>query len=366
MNILCVVGARPNFVKLAPLLQAFQKFPAIGLKVVHTGQHFDVAMSDVFFDQLLLPKPDYFLGVGGGTASGLMAAILENFERVLHQEQPDWVLVFGDVTSTLACALAAAQHGTRVAHVEAGLRSGDERMPEERNRRLTDALSDLLFVTEPAGLANLQREGIAARKIHLVGNVMIDALRHYQSRASQLNTLSQLGLKPKQYALITIHRPTNVDTESGLQTFLRLLEVVSARQPVVLPMHPRTRTNMVKFGLIDSLKSVPNLRLLEPQGYLEMLNLLEQATLVITDSGGIQEETTYLQVPCLTFRNSTERPITVELGTNQLITDLRPETVNEKVVDILSGRAKTGQIPPLWDGQAANRIAQILSGKSEE
>lgn len=361
MNILCVVGARPNFIKLAPLLRAFRNYPALEPKVVHTGQHSGAAMSDVFFDQLDLPKPDYVLGIGGGTVTSQMAAILENFERVLNQEQPDRVLVIGDVTSTLACALAAAQHGTRVVHVEAGLRSGDERMPEERNRRLTDALSDLLFVTEPAGLINLQREGVAAQKIHFVGNVMIDALCHYRPHASKLDTVGRLGLNPKRYALVTIHRPANVDTKSGLQTFLQLLKIVSMHQPVVLPMHPRTRTNLIKFGLNHALKSLPNLCLLEPQGYLEMLNLLEHAALVITDSGGIQEETTYLQVPCLTFRNSTERPITVELGTNQLIADLRLETVNGKVIDILAGRAKIGQIPPLWDGQTAERIAQILS-----
>lgn len=361
MNVLCVVGARPNFIKLAPLLRAFQNYPIISPIVVHTGQHSSAVMSDVFFDQLGLPKPDYFLGVEGKTASGQMAAILENFERVLHQEQPDWVLVVGDVTSTLACALAAAQHGTRIAHVEAGLRSGDERMPEERNRRLTDSLSDLLFVTEPAGLANLQREGVAAQKIHFVGNVMIDALCHYRPRANQLDTVGRLGLTPKQYALITMHRPANVDTEAGLRTVLQLLETVSTHQPVVLPMHPRTRTNLGNFSLVDSLNGLPNIHVLEPQGYLEMLNLLEYAALVITDSGGIQEETTYLHVPCLTFRDSTERPITVELGTNQLIADLRPETVNQKVIDILAGRAKTGQIPPLWDGHTADRIAQILS-----
>lgn len=363
MKILCVVGARPNFVKMAPLHQALLNHPVIQPKIVHTGQHLG-AMSDVFFDQLTLPQPDYFLGVHGGTPNQQMALMLQKFELVLIKEQPDWVVVFGDVTSTLACTLAAAQQSVQIAHVEAGLRSGDPQMPEERNRRLTDALSDLLFVTEPAGVDNLQREGVVVEKIHFVGNIMIDALIEHRSRANQCDIVERLGLTPKQYVLVTMHRPANVDSETSLQTLLQLLSTVALRMPVVWPMHPRTWANLGKFNLEHQLMRLPNVRVVEPQGYLECLNLLERAALVITDSGGIQEETTYLQVPCLTVRSTTERPITVDIGTNELLTDLRAEILNEKLTDVLTGRWKVSQIPSLWDGKTAERIAQILADRA--
>ncbi|QDK82604.1 UDP-N-acetylglucosamine 2-epimerase (non-hydrolyzing) [Spirosoma sp. KCTC 42546] len=360
MKILNIVGARPNFVKVAPLHRAFRRYPLIQSKIIHTGQHYDTVMSDIFFDQLDLPRPDYYLGMCAGTTTRQTADILCKFENVLTIEQPDWVLVVGDVTSTLACALAAAQTGIRVAHVEAGLRSGDNQMPEERNRILTDALSDRLFVTEQAGVDNLKREGIDADKIHFVGNVMIDSLVAYRTKASELNTLGTLGLLPEQYILITIHRSANVDSEAGLKKLLQLIDNVASLKLVLFAIHPRTLTNLRKFGLISQLEAIPNVRVLEPQGYLEFINLMENAAVVITDSGGIQEETTYLQVPCLTFRQSTERPVTVELGTNQLISDLNPETVTQQVREILAGRVKIGWIPPLWDGKAAERIAQIF------
>ena len=360
MKILNVIGARPNFMKVAPLHRVFLNQPGIKSKVAHTGQHYDAHMSDVFFDQFNLPPPDYHLNVAVGTQTQQTADIMLKFETVMTVEQPDWVLVVGDVTSTLACALVAVRMGIRVTHVEAGLRSNDRRMPEEINRILTDHLSDLLFVTEQAGLDNLRREGIAHEKIHLVGNVLIDSLVQYRRKAADLNTVGALGLVPGQYVLMTMHRPANVDNESGLQRIVQIVENTAMYRTVLFPVHPRTRANLVRFSLMDRLTTIPNVRLLEPQGYLEFLNLMEHAAIVITDSGGIQEETTYLQVPCLTFRDNTERPVTVDLGTNQLMADMNPETVRQKVTEILTGRFKPGIIPPLWDGQAAGRIVDVL------
>ena len=360
MNILNIVGARPNFMKVAPLHRAFLTNPAITSKIVHTGQHYDARMSDLFFNQLELPQPDYYLGVVGVTHTEQMADNMLKFETVMTRERPDWVLVVGDVTSTLACALVAVRMGVRVAHVEAGLRSGDRRMPEEINRILTDNLADQLFVTEQAGLDNLRWEGVADEKIHFVGNVMIDSLVHYRRKANDLNTVGTLGLLPGQYVLMTMHRPANVDHERGLRSIVQIVENTALHRTVLFPVHPRTRANLGSFGLMDRLTSIQNVRLLEPQGYLEFLNLMEHAAIVITDSGGVQEETTYLQVPCLTFRDSTERPVTVDLGTNQLLADLNPETVRHHVAEILAGRVKAGIVPPLWDGQAAGRIAEVL------
>lgn len=360
MKILNVVGARPNFMKVAALHRAFLTYPDAESIIVHTGQHYDARMSDVFFDQLNLPHPDHYLGVRRGTPTQQMAEIMVKFEAVLSTEQPDWVVVVGDVTSTLACALVAFQMGARVAHVEAGLRSGDQQMPEETNRILTDNLSHLLFVTEQAGLDHLKRAGISDEKVHFVGNVLVDSLVHHRPSANQLNTMASLGLRARRYALMTMHRPANVDTEAGLLRIVQIVIELTKQTTVLFPLHPRTRANLVQFGLIDQLTALPNVQLLEPQGYLEFLNLMEHAACVITDSGGIQEETTYLHVPCLTFRDSTERPVTVELGTNQLIADLSPATVSEKVGEILKGTLKPGVIPPLWDGQTADRIAQII------
>ncbi len=360
MKIISVVGTRPNIMKVAPLHRAFSMNPAIDSKIVHTGQHYDDRLSDIFFRQLNLPKPDYHLNGCSETPTRQLTDIMLKFEQVLHTERPDWVLVVGDVTSTFACALVAAQMDIRVAHVEAGLRSGDGRMAEERNRILTDALSDLLFVTEQAGLDNLRREGIADRKVHFVGNVMIDSLVQYRQPASELNTVGNMGLTSGGYVLLTMHRPANVDTEAGLLSVLQLVNDTAQRKTVVFPIHPRTRNNLEKFGLMHPLLMYKNVRLLEPQGYLEFLSLMENAAIVITDSGGVQEETTYLRVPCLTFRDSTERPATVNLGTNYLMADLNPETVRQQISAILNGCMKTGQVPPLWDGQAAGRIADIL------
>lgn len=359
-KILNIVGARPNFMKVAPLHRAFRQYPTFQSKIVHTGQHYDAKMSDVFFNQLELPNPDYFLGIGGGSHAQQTARIMLEFEQVMEAEQPDVVLVVGDVTSTIACALVAVKMHIPVVHVEAGLRSGDRRMPEEINRILTDSISDQLFITEQAGIDNLKREGVADDKVHFVGNVMIDSLVHYRRKAAETRTVEKLGLESGSYVLMTMHRPANVDAEAGLRSILQVVEDTARYKKVLFPIHPRTLNNLRNFGLAERLNAIPNLQLMEPQGYLEFLNLMEHAAIIVTDSGGIQEETTYLQVPCLTFRDSTERPVTVELGTNQLLADLNPETVHQKVVEILDGKAKKGVIPPLWDGQAAGRIAAII------
>ena len=402
MKILNIVGARPNFMKVAPLHRAFQRRAGITSKIVHTGQHYDAKMSDIFFNQLELPEPHYYLGIGGGSHTQQTARIMLAFEEVMEKERPDLVLVVGDVNSTIACTLVATKMHVPVAHVEAGLRSGDRAMPEEVNRVLTDSVSDHLFVTEMAGLVNLAKEGVADDKIHFVGNVMIDSLVYYRAKAAELelqdilevgSRQSEVGnasshphkpspitydqsphshaptpitydLSPKTYVLMTMHRPSNVDNEAGLRNILQIIRDTAAQLPVVFAIHPRTEHNYKKFDLYDELMVIPNLLLLPPQGYLEFLKLMDNAAIIITDSGGIQEETTYLQVPCLTFRDSTERPSTVELGTNILMRDLNPESVQAQVQKILNGEAKQGVIPPLWDGRAAERIVGILGDGS--
>jgi UDP-N-acetylglucosamine 2-epimerase (non-hydrolysing) len=348
--------------KVAPLHRAFLRSGEIDSKIVHTGQHYDVMMSDIFFEQLELPKPDYYLGIRGGTNTEQLAKIMLAFEPILRKEQPDLVLVVGDVTSTLAAALVASKSNIAIAHVEAGLRSRDKKMPEEINRILTDSMADFLFVTERAGLLNLAKENIPESKVFFTGNCMIDSLVHYRKKANELNISDLCGenLTKGSYILMTMHRPSNVDTEKGLQSILRILKDAASLKKVIFPIHPRTMSNMKQFRLDNQLLSIDNLILLEPQGYLTFLKLMENAALIVTDSGGIQEETTYLQIPCLTFRKSTERPITSELGTNQLLADLDPETVKNKIIEILEGKIKKSIIPPFWDGQASVRITEIL------
>ena len=368
--------------KVAPLHRAFLASGKIDSKIIHTEQHHDAKMSDIFFNQLELPTPHYYLGIGGGTHTEQTAKIMLAFEPVLAAEKPDLVLVVGDVTSTIACALVAVKENFPVAHIEAGLRSGDRKMPEEINRILTDSISNYLFVTENAGLANLEKENIAADKVFLVGNCMIDTLVHYYERAKKvdLNDILRSDEKSKnsanfarqsslnnalnnKFILITMHRPSNVDTFDGLNNILTIATDASKYRTVVFPMHPRTKSNIEKLGLSEKLSTIPNLILLEPQGYLEFLKLMDSAELIITDSGGIQEETTFLKKPCLTLRASTERPVTVELGTNQLLADLNPKTVHDKMLEILEGKAKKSVQPPLWDGKAAERICAILLEK---
>lgn len=364
MKILSVVGARPNFMKIAPLHRAFQAHPKItSSKILHTGQHYDAKMSDIFFNQLDLPKPDYYLGVGGGSHTYQKANVMIKFEEVLNEDRPDVVLVVGDVNATAACSIVSVKMGIPTVHVEAGLRSGDRTMPEEINRVITDAIVDMLFVTEQSGMIHLAKEGVADEKVFFVGHVMIDSLIYFREKASKESVFEEIGVKPKDYILMTMHRPHNVDYDKGLKDIIQIIKNATKHKNVVFAIHPRTSNNMKKFGLYEELESIEGLHLLGPQGYLQFLKLMDNAALIITDSGGIQEETTYLQVPCMTFRDTTERPVTVELGTNFLMKDLNPETVRIQMEDILNGNAKQGAIPPFWDGKASERIANILVEK---
>lgn len=353
MQVLHVVGARPNFMKAAPVLRALAGKPGVHQILVHTGQHYDAAMSDIFFTQLGMPQPDLNLAVGSGTHAWQTAQIMTRFEPVLLEHKPDWVLVYGDVNSTAAAALVCSKLLVPVAHVEAGLRSGDRTMPEEINRLVTDQLSDLLFTPSGDADQNLKREGIAPSKIHLVGNVMIDTLLRLLPLAEQQN----LNGLPGRYALVTLHRPSNVDDLPWLQSLLTTLEELSQNMPVVFPVHPRTRERIVEIG---HLGRCAGLHLLEPKPYLEFLALQKRASVVITDSGGIQEETTFLGVPCITVRENTERPITVELGTNRLVgRDLN--ALRTELEAVLAQPAGPRQPIPLWDGHAAERIAEYFA-----
>lgn len=351
MHVLHVVGARPNFMKAAPVLRQL-KSAGVSQTLVHTGQHYDAAMSDVFFEQLDMPKPDLNLAVGSGSHARQTAEIMMRFEAVVLEKQPDWVLVYGDVNSTVAAALVCAKLRIRVAHVEAGLRSHDRAMPEEINRLLTDQLSDLLFTPSPDADQNLRREGVDPARIRLVGNVMIDTLVHLLPMAEAQSTNGM----PSGYALVTLHRPSNVDDLPWLRSLLLALDKIGRELPVMFPVHPRTRTRIEELGL-DSRSE--GLRLLEPKPYLEFLALQRKAAVIITDSGGIQEEATFLNVPCLTVRENTERPITVELGTNQLV-GRDVEALSAEVRKVLAGQRKTANPIPLWDGKTAARIADIL------
>jgi UDP-N-acetylglucosamine 2-epimerase (non-hydrolysing) len=361
--ILCVVGARPNFMKMAPLLAAFARASGLPRAVlVHTGQHYDASMSDRLFTDLRLPAPDLNLEVGSGSHAVQTAEIMRRFEPVLDQFQPSVVVVVGDVNSTLACSLVAVKKHVPVAHVEAGLRSFDRAMPEEINRLLTDQIADLLYTTERSAAANLAREGVPPERIAFVGNVMIDSLRANLSRAvPPEETLRRALLDPalarneRGFGVVTLHRPANVDRPETLRECLEILRGASAKLPLVCALHPRTRGNVDRFGLAG-LIDTPAIAVLPPQGYLEMLGLMAKAAVVLTDSGGMQEETTALGVPCLTMRESTERPITVDEGTNTIVR--RDAVLTLRLLDeILAGGGKRGRSPELWDGRAADRIA---------
>jgi len=350
--------------KVAPLHKALQQYgDTIRHLIVHTGQHYDETMSKVFFDDLELPHPDFYLGVGSGSHAQQTAKIMVELEKVLEAQRPDLVVVVGDVNSTVAASLVSVKAGVPVAHIEAGLRSFDRSMPEEINRLLTDAVSEFLFVTEPSGVANLKREGIDIGKIYLVGNVMIDSLVRYREKAKRLSVANEFSVAPRAFTLVTLHRPTNVDTREGLEKILTIFERLSPRTTIIFPVHPRTRKMLEQLKLAERSSAIENLRLSEPIGYLEFLNLMEQAQLVLTDSGGIQEETTFLGIPCLTLRENTERPITVEIGTNQLC-GLDVGLIVRRSFEILDGQLKKGRIPELWDGHAAERIAAILRDKT--
>ncbi len=353
MKAILVAGARPNFMKVAPVLKELE---ARGVKtvLVHTGQHYDAAMSGAFFEDLGLRRPDVNLNVGSGSHAEQTARVMVAFEPVCARERAEWVVVVGDVNSTLACALVARKMGAGVAHVEAGLRSRDMRMPEEVNRICTDAVSDLLFTTEEAGNRNLRAEGVAEERIHFVGNTMVDTLLEHVEEARRKKL--PMGLREKGYAVVTLHRPSNVDDEERLKGLLGALDAVAERMPVVFPAHPRTRAKLEEFGLA---RNGGKWFVVEPMGYLSFLGLVAHSRMVLTDSGGIQEETTMLQVPCLTLRENTERPVTCELGTNILV-GTRPERLKSEALQVLDGGERESELPRYWAGRAAERIAEIL------
>lgn len=381
MKIINIVGARPNFMKIAPLMAEYRRQSSIEPLLVHTGQHYDERMSDLFFRDLGIPEPDINLGIGSGSHAIQTAEIMRAFEPVVLEHKPDLVLVVGDVNSTIACGLVAVKLGVRLVHVEAGLRSRDRSMPEEINRILTDAISDMLFCTERAGVDNLLAEGVASDKIHLVGHVMIDTLLQHLERAQKstiLDDLCKRGCFGKTvgrslqsdgrtvgpsdgdgFAVLTLHRPSNVDDPAVFSRILDALEVIQRDMPVFFPVHPRTRKNIASLGFQTKVEVLANLHLLDPIGYLDFLKLQSCATIVLTDSGGIQEETTVLKVPCLTLRENTERPVTAEIGSNQIVgTD--PTRIVEAYQKVMSGKWREPQVPPLWDGRAAERIVKVL------
>jgi len=354
-----VVGARPNFMKIAPIQREMDKYDDIQPVLLHTGQHYDERMSKLFFDDLQMPEPDIYLNVGSGTHAAQTAKIMMKFEKVLNQERPDLVIVVGDVNSTAACSLVAVKLGIKVAHVEAGLRSFDRSMPEEINRLVTDVISDLLFVTEKSGLENLKREGIADHKVHFVGHVMIDSLIHFKEKAAHSKIMDELNVQAGKYALVTLHRPSNVDSKENFLKLLDAFEKIEKDLKIVFPIHPRSGKMIDTFGFQPKVKAMKNLILLEPLGYLDFMKLMHNARLLLTDSGGIQEETTYLGIPCITMRENTERPVTVEVGTNILVGSDTQRIIKE-TKNILDGNGKKGQIPKLWDGKAAERIVNII------
>ncbi len=358
LKVFLVVGARPNFMKMAPLYFELTKEKDVKALVVHTGQHYDYEMSQAFFEEFDLPKPDYFLGAGSGTHAEQTGKIMIQFEKVLSKEKPDLVVVFGDVNSTLACSVTARKLFIPVAHVEAGLRSFDMTMPEEINRKVTDAISDLLFTPSEDGNENLIKEGIDRKKIHYVGNIMIDSLITILKKIDKSyedEILQKFDLPRENYVLITLHRPSNVDSKDSLEKILDFLNNLSQKTPVVFPMHPRTKKNMDEFGI--KLAFNKRFYILKPLKYREFIVLEKDAKFVLTDSGGIQEEATYLNRPCLTLRPNTERPITVTEGTNELV---NMRNIEEKVELILSGTWKQGKVPKLWDGKTAEKIAEII------
>lgn len=363
MKLVAVAGARPNFMKIAPLISELENHGKnIQWKLVHTGQHYDEKMSDLFFRQLEIPEPNINLEVGSASHTVQTAEIMKRFEPVVKEYRPDVVLVVGDVNSTIACGLVTAKSGVKLAHVEAGLRSFDRSMPEEINRILTDSISDFLFCTEQSGVDNLLREGISDEKIFFVGNVMIDTLLNNKVKAENSNILNRLNLNGGDFAVVTLHRPSNVDDVVVFGRILDSLEIIQNDMPVVFPVHPRTRRNLYSMSLRNRIDSMTGFHLLDPLGYLDFLKLMSSAKIVLTDSGGIQEETTILNVPCLTLRENTERPITVEVGSNRIV-----GTETAKIVDaykqIRDYESRKSQVPPLWDGNAAKRIVRVLLDK---
>ncbi len=361
MKIVAVVGARPNFMKIAPLFWELPNYPGIEAVLVHTGQHYDRAMSQLFFEELRIPRPDVDLGVGSASHAVQTAEVMKRFEPVLLEQRPDAVVVVGDVNSTIACALTSVKLDIPVAHVEAGLRSFDRTMPEEINRILTDSISQWLFVTEPSGVENLKREGVPGERIHFVGNVMIDTLLACRARSERATILEDLGLGTQPYGVLTLHRPANVDDPEVFDSLWSAVERLQRELPIVFPVHPRTRKTLEQ----SPRGNLPNVRLTDPLGYLDFLKLVAHSRLVLTDSGGLQEETTVLGVPCLTLRNNTERPVTVTQGTNTLV-GLETHRIVAAGLKTLSEPASRRRTPDLWDGRASSRILDVLSGTNSQ
>ena len=362
LKIILVAGARPNFMKIAPILECMKKYPdRLEPRLIHTGQHYDKNMSRVFFEDLGMPEPDVYLGVGSASHAVQTAKVMTEFEKILEKEKPDWVLVVGDVNSTLACSLVAVKMDIPVAHVEAGLRSFDRRMPEEINRILTDQISDRLFITSEEAVTNLNNEGISTDKIFFVGNAMIESLIKAKKKISESSILTQMKLKPKSYSLLTLHRPSNVDTHDTFYNIMKAIQNIGEQLPVIFPAHPRTQKQMASFSM-----DTDNIVMIDPVGYHDFLALEMNAGLVLTDSGGLQEETTYFGVPCLTIRENTERPVTVTEGTNVLVgTD--PDKILKEAETIFAGNFKKGTVPKYWDEHVSARIVDVfLNGKVSE
>jgi len=355
-----VVGARPNFMKAAPLMAELNKYPdKFSPRLIHSGQHYDQKLSQLFFEELKMPQPDVYLGVGSATHAVQTSRIMVELEESWMKQRPDMVIVFGDVNSTMAAAIVAAKLCIKIAHVEAGLRSFDNTMPEEINRIVTDRLSDILFISEPSGTENLKAEGVPVEKLVFVGNIMIDSLITHLEAARKSDILKSLGVDSGKYIAMTMHRPANVDNQEILSSLLEVFNRIGRTCPIIFPCHPRTRKNLEAFGLMDKIDSSA-LRLIEPLGYLEFLRLQSEARLVLTDSGGIQEETTYLNIPCITMRENTERPVTVDEGSN-IITGVNPIKILESAEKSLSGKIKSGKVPEKWDGRTAHRIVDYLA-----
>ncbi len=362
MKIVTIVGTRPNFMKAAPLIEEFKRNKIENI-LVHTGQHYDKEMSQLFFDDLGLPKPDEYLNASNSESKDIKAFLKSAIREALKKHNPDLTIVVGDVNSTAAGAEAAHELGIKVAHVESGLRSFDMGMPEELNRIQTDKISDFLFTTEKSGNINLQNEGVAKDKIFFVGNVMIDSLMHHKKKSSASKILQKLSLKKNEYCILTLHRPSNVDTKEGLEKIFSILGQIQDKIKIVFPMHPRTRKNIENYNLKNKLENMKNVTVTEPLGYLDFLWLMANSRLVLTDSGGIQEETTVLGIPCITLRENTERPVTAEEGTNLLVSTNEGKAV-KKAMEVIENKIKVkAKIPELWDGKAAQRIVKILSEK---